>query len=99
MKTVSRHKSTASRAPRQFTGFKQFFIPKVDINEKEDQSARAVQTLIREMIELELYSQRISDKILSKKLPDKGISKTQRTVPKYREQMNFPWVTQRKSAL
>ena len=107
MKTVSRHGSTMSRAtdhkyvlrPMGFIEFKHFFSPKVGVNMGEDQSARAVQTQQRRMIESELPSKSVSDSILSKALADKGMSIARRTLSKYRELINMPPVTQRKSVL
>ena len=54
---------------------------------------------IRKMIESEPPLKPISDSRLAAQLENEGISIARRTVAKYREQMNIPPASQRKSVI
>lgn len=59
-------------------------------------SNKAVQYLIKELIDAELPASPLSDDTISEKLKDRGIEVARRTVAKYREIMNIPSSSQRR---
>lgn len=59
-------------------------------------SNKAVQYLIKELIDAETPAAPLSDDAISEKLKDRGIEVARRTVAKYREIMNIPSSSQRR---
>jgi len=101
------HESTVSRAvdhkylltPHGLFPMKHFFSAGLGTSSGPQTSARAAQARIRKMIESESPLKPISDNQLATKLGEEGISIARRTVAKYREQMNIPPATQRRSVI
>ena len=101
------HESTVSRAvdhkylltPHGLFPMKHFFSAGLGPSSGPQTSARAAQARIRKMIESESPLKPISDNQLATKLGEEGISIARRTVAKYREQMNIPPATQRRSVI
>jgi RNA polymerase sigma-54 factor len=101
------HESTISRAvdqkhlltPHGVYPLKYFFSGGVGESSGPATSARAVQARIRKVIESEAPLKPVSDSQLVTILDNEGIQIARRTVAKYREQMNIPPATQRRSVL
>jgi RNA polymerase sigma-54 factor len=101
------HESTISRAvdqkhlltPHGVYPLKYFFSGGVGESSGPATSARAVQARIRKVIESEAPLKPVSDSQLVTILDNQGIQIARRTVAKYREQMNIPPATQRRSVL
>jgi RNA polymerase sigma-54 factor len=101
------HESTISRAvdqkhlltPHGVYPLKYFFSGSVGESSGPATSARAVQARIRKVIESEAPLKPVSDSQLVAILDNEGIQIARRTVAKYREQMNIPPATQRRSIL
>ena len=60
-------------------------------------SATAIRSLIKKLVEAEKPSKPISDSTIADILADQGIHVARRTVAKYREALNIPPSSQRKS--
>ena len=101
------HESTVSRAvdqkylltPHGLFPLKHFFSTGLATASGSQTSSRAAQAKIRKMIESEPPLKPISDSRLAAQLEKEGISIARRTVAKYREQMNIPPASQRKSVI
>ncbi len=99
------HESTVSRAvngkymltPMGTFELRYFFSTEVGAENGSQASAVAIQALIREMIESEPPAKPISDMKICDALKTKGFEVARRTVAKYREQMNIPPSSKRKS--
>jgi len=99
------HESTVSRAtngkymltPIGVFELKYFFSTELGAADGSNTSSVAIQTLIKEMISNEPPTKPISDMKICKALEEKGFEVARRTVAKYREQMNIPSTSKRKS--
>ena len=95
---VGAHESTMSRAvsgkfiqtPQGVIEMKRFFSTGLATSDGEEQSARAVQAQIRQMIENEDRHKPLSDQAIADALRRQGIEIARRTVAKYREEMDIP---------
>lgn len=98
------HESTISRAtnqkyiqtPRGTFELKYFFSTGVSQYGNEDQSAIAIKSHIKQLIDNENPSKPLSDNKLMSLLEDKEINVARRTIAKYRESMNIPSSSERK---
>ncbi|MGB6243047.1 MAG: RNA polymerase factor sigma-54 [Castellaniella sp.] len=98
------HESTISRATRLkyaqtpwgVIELKQFFGNSVQTASGEDTSSRAIQAIMRTLLDAEAADQPLSDMRLTKLLADQGIVIARRTVAKYREVMGVPPASLRK---
>lgn len=98
------HESTISRAtnqkymqtPRGTFELKYFFSTGVSQYGSEDQSAIAIKSHIKQLIEGEDPKKPLSDNKLMAMLEDKEISVARRTIAKYREAMGIPSSSDRK---
>ncbi len=99
------HESTVSRAvngkymltPMGMFELRYFFSTEVGAENGSQASSVAIQAFIREMIEAEPSAKPISDMKICEALKAKGLEVARRTVAKYREQMNIPPSSKRKS--
>ena len=99
------HESTVSRAtngkymltPIGVFELKYFFSTELNASDGSNTSSVAIQTLIKEMINNEPPTKPISDMKICKALEEQGFEVARRTVAKYREQMNIPSTSKRKS--
>ncbi|MGB5709005.1 MAG: RNA polymerase factor sigma-54 [Arenicellales bacterium] len=99
------HESTVSRAtngkymltPLGVYELRYFFSTELGTGDGNQASSVAIQTLVREMIENEPTKKPISDMKICEALKDQGYEIARRTVAKYREQMNIPPSSKRKS--
>lgn len=101
---IDRNPSTVSRANREKTmltpfgikPFKFFFSSKVgDVGEENSQ--KAVQAKLKRLIDSEDKRKPYSDEKLAQMLGEEGLKVARRTVAKYREGINIPNASQRKS--
>lgn len=99
------HESTVSRAtngkymltPLGVFELRYFFSTELGSGGENQTSSVAIQTLIREMIDNESPKKPISDMKICEALTQQGFEIARRTVAKYREQMNIPPSSKRKS--
>lgn len=99
------HESTVSRAvngkymltPLGTYELRFFFSAEVGTENGRQASAVAIQALVREMIESESPTKPVSDMKICEALRARGLEVARRTVAKYREQMNIPPSSRRKS--
>ncbi|MGI9317965.1 MAG: RNA polymerase factor sigma-54 [bacterium] len=99
------HESTVSRAtngkymltPLGVFELRYFFSTELGSVDGSQTSSVAIQTLIREMIDNESTKKPISDMKICEALKKQGYEIARRTVAKYREQMNIPPSSKRKS--
>ncbi len=99
------HESTVSRAtsgkymltPLGMFELKYFFSQELGSEDGVRTSALAIQTLIAKMIEQEPTRKPISDMKICQELKTQGIDVARRTVAKYREQLNIPPSSKRKT--
>lgn len=102
---VSMHESTVSRVttgkymhtPRGTFELKYFFSSHVATDNGGEFSSTAIRSLIKDLIKDESPSKPLSDNQLADMLKAKGIMVARRTVAKYRESLNIPSSSQRKS--
>ncbi len=102
---VSMHESTISRVttnkhmmtPRGIFELKYFFSSHVSTADGGTCSATAIRSLIRKIIEKEPPDKPISDNKIAEVLEEQGINVARRTIAKYREALNIPPSSQRKS--
>jgi RNA polymerase sigma-54 factor len=98
------HESTISRAtnqkymqtPRGTYELKYFFSTGVSQYGSDDQSAIAIKSHIKQLIESEDPKKPLSDNKLMQLLEDKEISVARRTIAKYREALHIPSSSERK---
>jgi RNA polymerase sigma-54 factor len=103
--TVSMHESTISRVttqkymltPRGIFELKYFFSSHVSTADGGTCSATAIRSIIKKLVECETTTRPISDSKITEILSEQGINVARRTVAKYRESMNIPPSSQRKS--
>lgn len=101
------HESTVSRAtthkymltPRGIFELKYFFSSHVSTADGGTCSSTAIRKLIRQFVEREPPTKPISDSQIAKLLSQRGINVARRTVAKYRENMNIPASSQRRTIL
>jgi RNA polymerase sigma-54 factor len=99
------HESTISRATRLkyaqtpwgIYELKHFFGTGVQTASGEDASARAIQAVMRSLLDAEPPGKPLSDMRLARLLADHGLVIARRTVAKYREAMGVPAASLRKA--
>lgn len=102
---VQMHESTISRVtsnkyiltPRGIFELKYFFSSHVGTTDGGTCSATAIREIIRKLVDTETTLKPISDSRIAELLEKQGIHVARRTVAKYREAMNIPPSSQRKS--
>ncbi len=102
---IGMHESTISRVttnkymhtPRGVFEFKYFFSSHLSSDSGEDQSSTSVRAKIRKLIAAENPAKPLSDSKITNLLKDDGISVARRTVAKYREAMNIPSSSDRRT--
>ncbi len=102
---IGMHESTISRVttskymhtPRGVFEFKFFFSSHLSSESGEDQSSTSVRAKIRKLIARENPEKPLSDSKITNLLKAAGISVARRTVAKYREGMNIPSSSERRS--
>jgi len=102
---VGMHESTISRVttnkymltPRGIYELKYFFSSHVGTADGGTCSATAIRSLIKKLVEAEKPEKPISDSMIADLLAGQGIHVARRTVAKYREALNIPPSSQRKS--
>ncbi len=102
---IGMHESTISRVttskymhtPRGVFEFKYFFSSHLSSESGEDQSSTSVRAKIRKLIAGENPQKPLSDSKITNLLKTDGISVARRTVAKYREGMNIPSSSERRS--
>jgi RNA polymerase sigma-54 factor len=102
---IGMHESTISRVttnkymhtPRGVLEFKYFFSSHLASSSGEDQSSTSVRAKIRKLIGAENPKKPLSDSKITNLLKEDGISVARRTVAKYREAMNIPSSSDRRS--
>jgi RNA polymerase sigma-54 factor len=102
--TVSLHESTISRVTNQkylqssrgTFSFKYFFGGQINREAGATVSAKAIQTLIKEMVQNESQTKPLSDGDISTLLNNEGYQIARRTIVKYREILRIPPVHSRK---
>ena len=103
--SVSMHESTISRVttnkymltPRGIFELKYFFSSHVTTADGGTCSATAIRSIIKKLVECETPTKPISDSKIAEILAEQGINVARRTIAKYRENMNIPPSSQRKS--
>ena len=99
------HESTISRAttqkymltPRGVFELKFFFSSHVGTSDGGTCSSTVIRNMIKHLVESEPSAKPISDSYISKLLAKQGINVARRTIAKYRENMNIPPSSQRKT--
>ena len=99
------HESTISRVttqkylatPRGVFELKYFFGSHVSTDTGGAASSTAIRALIRQLVEAEDKKKPISDSRITELLGEQGIVVARRTIAKYRESLNIPPVSQRKT--
>jgi RNA polymerase sigma-54 factor len=102
---IGMHESTISRVttnkymhtPRGVFEFKYFFSSHLSSASGEDQSSTSVRAKIRKLIGAENPKKPLSDSKITNLLKEDGISVARRTVAKYREGMNIPSSSDRRT--
>jgi len=101
------HESTISRATSQkymltplgVYELKYFFSSSLSTEDGSSVSSTAIRSIIRKLIDEEPKNKPISDNKIAMSLEEQGFKVARRTVAKYREGMNIPSSSQRKSLL
>ena len=104
---VEMHESTISRVtthkymltPGGIFELKYFFSSHVNTADGGTCSATAIRSLIKKLVEAEKPTKPISDSKIAEILEEQGIHVARRTVAKYREALNIPPSSQRKSLI
>lgn len=99
------HESTISRVttqkymatPRGVFELKYFFGSHVATDSGGAASSTAIRALIRQLIDAEDKKNPLSDSRITELLGEQGIVVARRTIAKYRESLNIPPVSQRKT--
>lgn len=102
---VDMHESTISRVttqkymhtPRGIFELKYFFSSHVATESGGECSSTAIRALIKKLIAAENTVKPLSDNKIAEVLADQGIKVARRTIAKYRESLNIPSSSQRKS--
>ncbi|MBJ7380423.1 MAG: RNA polymerase factor sigma-54 [Polynucleobacter sp.] len=101
---VGMHESTISRVTTQkyltssqgTYAFKYFFSTQINKEQGSHVSSKAIQTLIKQMVDAESPSNPLSDSLISDMLNHEGYQIARRTITKYRELLQIPPVHSRK---
>ncbi|WP_224797819.1 RNA polymerase factor sigma-54 [Idiomarina abyssalis] len=104
---VDMHESTISRVttqkylhcPRGVFELKYFFSSHVSTEGGGECSSTAIRALIKKMVAAENRSKPLSDSKIAELIAEQGIQVARRTIAKYRESLNIPSSSQRKSLL
>ena len=104
---VDMHESTISRVttqkylhcPRGVFELKYFFSSHVSTEGGGECSSTAIRALIKKMVAAENRSKPLSDSEIAELIAEQGIQVARRTIAKYRESLNIPSSSQRKSLL
>lgn len=102
---VDMHESTISRVttqkymhtPRGIFELKYFFSSHVATESGGECSSTAIRALIKKLVAAENTVKPLSDNKIAEVLADQGIKVARRTIAKYRESLNIPSSSQRKS--
>ncbi len=102
---VDMHESTISRVttqkymhtPRGIYELKYFFSSHVATESGGECSSTAIRALIKKLVAAENTVKPLSDSKIAEVLADQGIKVARRTIAKYRESLNIPSSSQRKS--
>lgn len=105
--TVGMHESTISRVttnkymltPRGIFELKYFFSSHVATADGGACSATAIRSMIKKLVENEATTKPVSDSKIAEMLTRQGIHVARRTIAKYRELLNIPPSSQRKSLI
>jgi|TARA_Y100000741_G_scaffold151087_1_gene114030 RNA polymerase sigma-54 factor len=82
--------------PRGTYELKYFFSSHVSADNGNTHSSKAIQALIKKMIDNEMPNKPLSDNKIMGLLKEKGIKVARRTIAKYREAMTIPPSNERK---
>ena len=104
-KTINVHESTVSRTIRQkylqcchgVFPLSYFFQSNVLSNEKKGSTATNIKDIIKDIIKNEDISSPLSDREISEELEKRDVCISRRTVTKYRESMEIPGISGRKT--
>lgn len=104
---VDMHESTISRVttqkymhtPRGIFELKYFFSSHVATDSGGEASSTAIRALIKKLVAAENPAKPLSDNKIADLLSEQGIMVARRTIAKYRESLNIPSSSQRKSLL
>lgn len=104
---VDMHESTISRVttqkylhcPRGVFELKYFFSSHVNTEAGGECSSTAIRALIKKLVAAENRAKPLSDSKIAELIADQGIQVARRTIAKYRESLNIPSSSQRKSLL
>jgi len=104
---VDMHESTISRVttqkylhcPQGVFELKYFFSSHVSTEGGGECSSTAIRALIKKMVAAEKRSKPLSDSKIAELIAEQGIQVARRTIAKYRESLNIPSSSQRKSLL
>jgi len=104
---VEMHESTISRVttqkflhcPRGIFELKYFFSSHVSTEGGGECSSTAIRALIKKLVAAENRSKPLSDSKIAELIAEQGIKVARRTIAKYRESLNIPSSSQRKSLL
>ena len=104
---ISMHESTVSRVtsnkymatPRGIFELKYFFSSHVSTETGGECSSTAIRALIKKLVAAENRAKPLSDNKIAELIADQGIQVARRTIAKYRESLNIPSSSQRKSLL
>ena len=104
---VDMHESTISRVttqkylhcPRGIFELKYFFSSHVSTETGGECSSTAIRALIKKLVAAENRAKPLSDNKIAELIADQGIQVARRTIAKYRESLNIPSSSQRKSLL
>ncbi|MCL4410334.1 MAG: RNA polymerase factor sigma-54 [Gammaproteobacteria bacterium] len=105
--SIEMHESTISRVttqkfmhtPQGVFELKYFFSSHVSGDNGDDFSSTAIRALIRKLVAAENPAKPLSDSKLAALLGEQGIQVARRTIAKYRESLNIPSSSQRKTLL
>lgn len=104
---IDMHESTVSRVttqkfmhtPRGIFELKYFFSSHVSTENGGECSSTAIRALIRKLVAAENPAKPLSDSKIAELMAEQGIQVARRTIAKYRESLNIPSSSQRKSLL
>ncbi|RUO80118.1 RNA polymerase factor sigma-54 [Idiomarina tyrosinivorans] len=104
---VEMHESTISRvttqkylhSPRGVFELKYFFSSHVATESGGECSSTAIRALIKKLVSAENRAKPLSDSKIAELMAEQGIQVARRTIAKYRESLNIPSSSQRKSLL
>ncbi|MCH8501248.1 MAG: RNA polymerase factor sigma-54 [Aliidiomarina sp.] len=105
--SIEMHESTISRvttqkfmhSPRGVFELKYFFSSHVSSESGDDFSSTAIRAHLRKLVAAENPAKPLSDNKLAALLAEQGIQVARRTIAKYRESLNIPPSSQRKTLL